>query len=57
MGVWDHLPPDVVARRTKNYGLAGGYLIPPPALGAMTCPLCDGEGVLRAALPRKDRDE
>ena len=50
MGVWDHLPPDELNRRTRNYGLAGGWLTPPTV---MTCPLCGGEGVLTAS-PRKD---
>lgn len=49
MGVWDHIPPDELARRTKNYGLAGGWLMPPQV---MVCPLCGGGGILSTT--RKD---
>ena len=33
-----------MADRTRNYGLAGGWLYPP---SVMTCPLCGGTGWLR----------
>lgn len=45
VAVWDHISPDEL-RRTRNYGLAGGWLTPPPAPVGMTCPLCDGTGRL-----------
>lgn len=38
--------------RTRNYGLAGGWLTAP---SAMTCPLCGGEGVLMPYMNRGDR--
>jgi hypothetical protein len=43
--MWDHIPPDEVARKTRNYGLAGGWLTPPSPV-VLTCPLCDGTGTL-----------
>lgn len=39
--------------RTRNYGLAGGWLTPPTA---MTCPLCGGQGVLMTNMTGADRD-
>jgi hypothetical protein len=33
-------------KRTRNYGLVGGWLTPPTPTTVMTCPLCDGAGVM-----------
>ena len=54
MGMWDHIPP---RKLTENFGLAGGWLMPPAPQSErpLTCPLCDGHGWL--ASPRKDRDD
>lgn len=45
MSMWNHIPPGELGR-TRNYGLAGGWLTPPVPTPVMTCPLCDGKGHL-----------